>query len=85
MKFICDTCGTEYGDTTTPPACCAICTDERQYVGWSGQRWTTHAELARAHSVRFEDETGFTALGLSPDFAINQRALLIPTEDGNIM
>jgi len=85
MRFICETCGTQYGDTTAPPGFCAICADERQYVGWSGQRWTTHAELARTHSVRVEDEQGLTALGLSPDFAINQRALLVPTESGNVM
>jgi hypothetical protein len=85
MRFICETCGTEYGDASVPPELCAICTDERQYVAWSGQRWTTHAELARTHSVRIEDETGFTALGLSPDFAINQRALLVPAGNGHIM
>jgi hypothetical protein len=85
MTFICETCGTQYGYTTAPPAFCAICTDERQYVGWSGQRWTTHEELARTHSVRIEDESGLTALGLSPDFAINQRALLVPTGSGNIL
>lgn len=85
MKFICSTCGTEHEDTATPPTYCAICTDERQYIGWSGQRWTSHEELARAHSTRFEDEAGFTGLGLTPDFAINQRALLVPTEEGNIL
>jgi hypothetical protein len=85
MRFICETCGTEYGDTMAPPAVCAICADERQYVRWSGQRWTTHADLVRTHSVRIQDESGITALRLSPDFAINQRALLVPTESGNIL
>jgi len=85
MRYLCETCGTQYGDTTTPPAFCAICSDERQYVDWSGQRWTTHDELARTHSIRVEDESGLTALGLSPDFAINQRALLVPTDNGNIL
>src|SRR4051812_29190653 len=84
-RYICETCGTQYGDTTAPPEFCAICTDERQYVDWSGQRWTTHGQLARTHSVRIEDERGLTALGLSPDFAINQRAILVPTESGNIL
>jgi hypothetical protein len=54
-------------------------------VSWSGQHWTTHEELARTHSVRIEDESGLTALGLAPDFAINQRALLVPTQSGNIL
>jgi len=85
MRFICETCGTQYADTTPAPASCAICVDERQYVSWSGQHWTTHEELVRTHSVRIEDESGLTALGLSPDFAINQRALLVPTQTGNIL
>jgi hypothetical protein len=85
MRYICETCGIQYGDTDTPPALCAICTEERQYVGRPGQRWTTHDELARTHSVRAEDESGLTAFGLAPDFAINQRALLVPTDSGNIL
>ena len=35
------TCGTQYAEQPTPPDHCLICTDERQYVGWQGQRWTT--------------------------------------------
>jgi hypothetical protein len=85
VRYICEACGTQYADSKEPPVSCAICSDERQYVNWSGQQWTTHEELARTHSVRIEDESGLVALGLSPDFAINQRALLVPTEGGNLL
>lgn len=40
--FICRTCGSEHEDRPRPPMLCPICTDERQYVGWQGQAWTTH-------------------------------------------
>jgi hypothetical protein len=49
--WICRTCGVQHADTPEPPATCAICLDERQYVGWDGQQWTTRAELARDHAA----------------------------------
>lgn len=85
MKYICETCGTQYGDSTRPPEYCRICNDERQYVGWSGQRWTTHEALAETYSQRIEDEDGLLALGITPGFAIDQRALYLPTDAGNIL
>ena len=84
-KYICETCGTQYADSDQEPAHCAICEDERQYVGWAGQRWTTHEALADTHQVRIEDEDDAVAIGLSPAFAIDQRAFLLPTDAGNIL
>jgi glyoxylase-like metal-dependent hydrolase (beta-lactamase superfamily II) len=83
--YICETCGVQYAPSAAAPCACAICEDERQYVGWSGQSWTTQAALAAKHGVRIEEESGLTALGLTPSFAINQRALLLPTDAGNIL
>ncbi len=40
-NFICTTCGTQYAEGDQPPAACAICQDERQYVKATGQQWTT--------------------------------------------
>jgi hypothetical protein len=42
---ICRTCGVQYDEAHFNPYECKICADERQYVGWDGQRWTTLAEL----------------------------------------
>jgi glyoxylase-like metal-dependent hydrolase (beta-lactamase superfamily II) len=87
---MCVTCGTlftpnELNPVSVPPGC-PICEDERQYVGWHGQQWTTIAALAQSHTIRFAEEDGVAMLGLSPGFAINQRAFLIPQPSGdNIM
>ena len=35
---------------------CPICLDERQYVGWGGQQWTTMAELAAGHRNELREE-----------------------------
>lgn len=83
--YICETCGTQYAPSSAPPPSCPICEDERQYVGWSGQRWTTLEALAAKHSLRIEAEHGLTAIGLEPPFAIDQRAFLLETDAGNIL
>jgi len=62
-----------------------VCEDERQYVGWQGQTWTAHASLAATHKLRLEDDEGVFGIGLSPGFAIPQRATFLPTSAGNIL
>ncbi len=84
-RYICTTCGTQYADSEQAPSNCAICDDERQYVGWDGQRWTTHDELAKEHKMRIEEEAGLVAIGVTPTFAISQRSFLLPTDAGNIL
>ncbi len=84
-NFICVTCGTQYAAAVAPPERCAVCEDERQFVGWEGQRWTTHASLRSEFGQRIEQEAGLLAIGLQPFFAIDQRALLLPTDAGNIL
>ncbi len=81
---ICRTCGVQYG---APRADCPICDDERQYVGWDGQRWTTLAELREAgHRGRVDSEgDGVIGIGAEPTTAIGQRALLIRTPGGNVL
>jgi hypothetical protein len=82
---ICLTCGVQYGAGS--PAVCRICADERQYVGWAGQRWTTLDELrATGHRGVVREETpGLYGVGTEPSFAIGQRALIMPGEGGNLM
>lgn len=84
-KFICEACGMQYGDMAEPPAHCAICEDERQYVAWSGQQWTTMEALAADHRGRIEDAHGVLAIGQTPAFAIDHRAFFLPTDAGNIL
>ncbi len=85
-NWICQTCAVQYADTAEPPDGCPICLDERQYVGWGGQRWTTMAELARDHAtVVREEEPGLHGVGVEPAVAIGQRALLVQTPQGNVL
>ena len=80
------TCGTQHAPTAEPPAHCAICEDERQYVGWDGQRWTTLDKLRDTHHADIrEEEPGLTGLGCEPSFAIGQRALLVEAPGGNVL
>lgn len=63
-----------------------MCEDSRQYVGWEGQRWTTLPELRERHSADIrEEEQSLTGIGLTPSFAIGQRALLVRSEQGNVL
>jgi hypothetical protein len=82
---ICATCGTQFAEATAAPAHCPVCEDDRQYVGWQGQRWTTMAELASSHTLRLEDDGGVLGIGLAPGFGIDQRAMWLPTDAGNIL
>ncbi|MCE4556445.1 hypothetical protein [Pelomonas cellulosilytica] len=76
--FMCRTCGTEHDDSPQPPALCRICSDDRQYVGWQGQAWTTHGELAASRDTRVEMDHALLGIGIAPAFAIPQRSLHLP-------
>ena len=82
---LCETCGTQYADSPEPPPHCGICEDERQYVGWQGQRWTTHEALAKRFALRLGVDEGLLGIALPAEFGIPQRALLLPTDAGNIL
>lgn len=81
---ICLTCGVQYAH---PRDDCPICLDERQYVGWGGQRWTSLAELqATGHQGQVEEEgPGIIGVGAAPGTAIGQRALLVRAPGGNVL
>ena len=83
--WICETCGTQFARGAVAPDRCPICDDERQYVGWGGQRWTTMGDLARDRRVSFAVEDGVVTFDLSPGFAISQRAFLVPSGRKHVM
>ncbi len=63
-----------------------ICEDERQYIGWGGQKWTTLDALRETHkNVFYAEEPGLLGIGTTPSFAIGQRSLLVQTPGGNIL
>ena len=84
--WICSTCAVQHADTPEPPDECAICTDERQYLGPNGQAWTTMTELAKDHEVVLkEEEPGLVGIGVEPSVGIGQRALLVELASGNVL
>lgn len=84
--YICATCGTQFAATADPPAQCPICEDERQYIGWEGQQWTSLAALQKEHhNVIKSIEPNLIGIGTHPAFAIGQRALLVQTPQGNVL
>ena len=84
--FVCATCGVQYAATEAPPERCRICDDERQFVGWEGQRWTTLEELRRSHRNRLaEMEPNLTRIGMEPTFGIGQHAFLVRLPQGNVL
>ena len=82
---LCATCGTQFATRQPTPDACPICEDDRQYVGWGGQSWTTHEALGKDRTLKLVDDDGVLGIGLSPNFAINQRAMFLPTDAGNIL
>jgi hypothetical protein len=85
-NFICVTCGTQFAESAEPPPGCPLCADERQYVGWDGQRWTTLEALRGDHRAEIrEEEPGLVGIGCDPGFAIGQRALLVTSPGGNVL
>jgi hypothetical protein len=86
--WICRACAVEYSDTEHPPANCAICSDERQYVPLeAGQRWTSLAELSAAGTTLSiaEVEPDLYGINAVPGIGIGQRAHLIRTDAGSIL
>lgn len=84
--FICTTCGTQYPPSDSAPKNCPICDDERQFIGFAGQGWTTQEKLALTHvNGWLEYEPGILGIGTQPRFAIGQRAILMRTAYGNVL
>jgi hypothetical protein len=84
--YICITCGTQFPETPQPPAHCAICEDERQYVGPDGQEWTTLDQLRKTHkSTIKKEEEHLYSINTEPKFGIGQSAFLIQTPRGNLL
>lgn len=86
-NFICITCGIQYASSDKPPARCKICEDQRQYVGWEGQQWTTLEDMRKNgyKNVIRQLEPNLFGIGTDPGFGIGQRSLLVKTERGNVL
>ena len=84
-KNICNTCGVRYG-TSIIPTICEICADDRQYLGLTGQVWTSYNELAAKSSIRFSRLLStIYDLRVAPAFAIAKKAHLVLSSSGNVL
>jgi hypothetical protein len=84
--FLCITCGIQFAPSKKPPASCPVCEDERQYVGWKGQQWTTLAKMqGHYRNTLTEEETNLHAIHTDPKIGIGQRAFVIRTAKGNLL
>jgi glyoxylase-like metal-dependent hydrolase (beta-lactamase superfamily II) len=83
--YFCATCGAQFAPSDAPPERCPVCEDARQYVPEDGQRWVTMDDLRRDHRSEIRAEGELTGVGMEPEFAIGQRALLVPLGDRNVM
>jgi glyoxylase-like metal-dependent hydrolase (beta-lactamase superfamily II) len=76
-------------DEGPAPAACAICADDRQFVGvggHDGQRWVTMSELAADHrNDVVEEEPGLVGVVTRPRLGIGQRALVVRRPGGNLL
>lgn len=86
---VCATCGNYQQPVGAAgvPELCPVCADERQWVPPGGQRWTNPGALAEAgfRCVVRQVEAGLAGVGVEPDLAIGQRALLVSTPRGGVL
>ncbi|HCC4463997.1 TPA: MBL fold metallo-hydrolase, partial [Citrobacter freundii] len=86
MITLCKTCGTSYEVTGAHPEQCDICQDERQYVPASGQEWVDFTALCASHTNKWKQhDSTLLSIRTVPDFAIDQRAFILRTSEGNIL
>jgi len=84
--FLCTACGTSYPDAPRSPESCPVCEDERQFVPSAGQSWTPRDTLADTHRNAWRrHEPGLMSVQTVSAFAINQRAFLLLTPQGNVL
>ncbi|MGH7611659.1 MAG: MBL fold metallo-hydrolase [Candidatus Dormibacteria bacterium] len=84
--FVCVTCGVQQPPSRRPPRRCQICSDQRQYVPESGQRWTTLGEMeGHFRNEITELEPDLFRIHTEPEFGIGQGALLVRTAQGNLL
>jgi hypothetical protein len=85
-RYVCITCGIQFKETDGPPKACPVCEDERQYVGWDGQQWTTLPDMkGKFRNVVKQQEKDLCSILTQPKIGIGQRAFVVRTGKGNIL
>jgi glyoxylase-like metal-dependent hydrolase (beta-lactamase superfamily II) len=83
---ICSNCGVAFPSGAATPRSCAICDDER-VTRPKNQEWTTMPQLAATHAcdIRQCEPGRLASIGVTPAFAIGQRAMLVEQSDGCVL
>lgn len=85
MSKLCTACSTSYEDDPGISNC-KICEDDRQFVPVKGQQWLAFSALRATHQNKWQQHLkGLFSLQTVPSFAINQRAFLLQSAQGNIL
>ncbi len=83
---ICRTCGTQIPPQQAGLRGCLNCPDSGPYSGPGGRQWTSLDELGGTHrNTLCLQEAGLWGIGTEPGFALGQRALLVQTQEGNVL
>ncbi|MBZ5201928.1 hypothetical protein HU147_11925 [Planomicrobium chinense] len=87
-NYICETCGVQYESSESPPSFCMICSEERQYVNHSGQKWTTLERMVNTEPYKnffHREEEALVSIKTQPDFAIGQSAYIVQESGFQLM
>ncbi len=87
-NFICETCGVQYKSSNDVPEKCVICNEERQYVSFMGQTWTTLEEMIQEGTYRntiLSEDEGLYSLHTKPNFGIGQTAYFVKGYEFNLL
>lgn len=87
MPHVCRLCGAHFPDAE-PPAVCPVCADVRGlgFTPRGGAPLVTLEDLQRSFSLEVrEEEPGLLGIGMQPVFSAGQRALVVQTDEGNVM
>ncbi|MDQ0201849.1 MBL fold metallo-hydrolase [Neobacillus ginsengisoli] len=87
-NFICETCGVQYESSIEAPKQCLICEEERQFVSFKGQVWTTLEKLIEvgtySNIIKLQEE-GLHSIKTNPSFGIGQTAYLVQDKNYNLL
>ncbi|KAF2234465.1 hypothetical protein EV356DRAFT_151623 [Viridothelium virens] len=88
--LVCKACATQFDIPVTKPLSnCKICDDPRQFVPPQGQEWTSLRQLKHeGYTNKWQQDAvdkRVWSIWTEPKFGIGQRAILLETEQGNVL
>lgn len=87
MPTLCQLCGAHFPESERPSVC-PLCEDVRGlgFTPRGGARITTLEGFQTTHTLTLrEEEPGLLGIGVEPSFGAGNRALIVQTNEGNVM